>query len=337
MTLSERITALNWNPIFLFLIIAFLPAWILFLLPVLVRLIGVEDTSLAALIGWSLAMWMPGLGAILATRKEGKRVNKTLGLNKLGKKRVYLWAWLVPILAAAGSGVITWLFGWGKFDSSFELIQNAMEALPETANISLSLLLAIQIGASLTLAPLFNTLFALGEELGWRGFLLPKLLPLGQVPAMIISGVIWGFWHTPAILQGHNYPGYGILGVGMMIVFTVLLGIFFSWLYFKTGSSWAPALAHGTVNAVAGLPLLFLTFVEYPKGGALTSVAGWMALALVIGILYGIKEIPLREVENVSRETLENELGLNPSLSNAIQISEPQITSEQLDESRYDE
>ena len=337
MTLLEKIKALNWNTISLFLIIAFLPAWILFLLPVLFRLTGVEDTSLVALIGWSLAMWMPGLGAILAVRKEGKGVSKTLGLNKLGNKRIYLWAWLVPILASAGAGGITLLLGWAEFDSSFSVIRQSIETLPENANISLPLLLAIQIGASLTLAPLFNTLFALGEELGWRGYLLPKLLPLGQVPAMIISGVIWGFWHTPAILQGHNYPGYGILGVGMMIVFTVLLGIFLSWLFIKTGSSWAPALAHGAVNAVAGLPLLFLTSVDYPKGGALTSVAGWMALALVIGILYGINEFPLREVKNVSRETKGIELGPNRSLSNDIQIPEPQITSEQLEESRYDE
>jgi hypothetical protein len=88
---------------------------------------------------------------------------------------------------------------------------------------------------------------------------------------------------------------------------------------------------------VAGLPLLFLTFVEYPKGGALTSVAGWMALALVIGILFGIKEFPLREVEHVSRETLGNELDQNRPLPHDIQISEPQATPEQLEESRYNE
>ena len=65
-------------------------------------------------------------------------------------------------------------------------------------------------------APLINTLLALGEELGWRGLLLPELLPLGQRRAILLSGVIWGFWHAPVILQGHNYPSQPVLGVFLM-------------------------------------------------------------------------------------------------------------------------
>jgi membrane protease YdiL (CAAX protease family) len=217
-----------------------------------------------------------------------------LGLGKLGKKKIYLWAWLGPILAVLITGGISWLFGWGKFDTSFQLIRHAVEGLPDVPETSIPLLMAAQIAAALTIAPLFNTLFALGEELGWRGYLLPKLLPLGQMPAMMISGAIWGIWHAPAILQGHNYPDHPVLGVGMMIIFTILLGIFFSWLYLKTKSPWAPALAHGTVNAVAGLPLLFLTDVNLSLGGSLTSVSGWLALAVLVGILYWKREIPLR-------------------------------------------
>jgi membrane protease YdiL (CAAX protease family) len=180
-----------------------------------------------------------------------------------------------------------------------------LEGLPDVTGFNLSLLAGIQIAASITLGPLFNTIFALGEELGWRGFLLPKLMPLGQIPAVLISGGIWGFWHAPAILQGHNYPDNPILGTGMMIVFTILLGIFFSWLYLKTKSPWAPALGHGTVNAVAGLPLLFLTGTNLSLGGALTSVSGWIVLAALVGIMIGMGEIPVGNEEIVSRETLE--------------------------------
>jgi len=300
----EKVKDIFKGPVVLFLAVAFIPAWILFLTPVFLRMAGIEDTTTAALAAWSAAMWMPGLGAIIATRLVEKKELKTLGLGKLGKKKTYLWAWLGPILAVLITGGISWLFGWGKFDTSFQLIRQAVEGLPELPEISIPLLVAAQIGAALTIAPLFNTLFALGEELGWRGYLLPKLLPLGQMPAMMISGAIWGIWHAPAILQGHNYPNHPVLGVGMMIVFTILLGIFFSWLYLKTKSPWAPALAHGTVNAVAGLPLLFLTDVDLSLGGSLTSVSGWLALAVLVGILYWKREIPLKEEDNVSRETL---------------------------------
>jgi len=43
-------------------------------------------------------------------------------------------------------------------------------------------------------------IFTFGEEFGWRGYLLPRLAPLGGISAAIITGVIWGLWHTPVIV-----------------------------------------------------------------------------------------------------------------------------------------
>ncbi|TFG50140.1 MAG: CPBP family intramembrane metalloprotease [Anaerolineales bacterium] len=293
MTINEKFQELEKKAILVYLIVAFVPAWILFVLPVLLKSADSTNGNLIALIGWSLAMWMPGLGAILSIKLTEKKSLKELGLNKLGQIKIYLWAWLVPILLTLATGLITWLMGWGKLDLSLQIIKDAIEGMPEVPGLSISALMAIQIAASLTLAPLFNTLFALGEELGWRGYLLQKLLPLGQFPAIMISGVIWGVWHVPAILQGHNYPDHPVLGTGMMVVFTLLLGTFLSWLYLKTQSPWAPALAHGTVNAVAGIPLLFLSGVDITLGGTLPSIAGWLALSVLAGILIWKKEIPV--------------------------------------------
>ena len=90
-----------------------------------------------------------------------------------------------------------------------------------------------------------------------------------------------------------------------MIVFTTLLGIFFSWLYLKTKSPWAPAFSHGAVNAVAGLPQLFLTGTNLTLGGTLTSISGWIALAALLGIMFKMGEIPVGNEEIVSRETIE--------------------------------
>ncbi|MCJ7733820.1 MAG: CPBP family intramembrane metalloprotease [Anaerolineales bacterium] len=293
MTINEKFNQLEKKPILVYLIVAFIPAWILFVMPALIKSADSATGGLIRLAGWSLAMWMPGLGAILATKLAEKKSLNELGLKKLGQIKIYLWAWLVPILLTLATGLITWLMGWGKLDLSLQIIKDAIEGMPEVPGLSISALMAIQIAASLTLAPLFNTLFALGEELGWRGYLLQKLLPLGQFPAIIISGVIWGVWHAPAILQGLNYPAHPILGTGMMVIFTLLLGIFLSWLYLKTNSPWAPALAHGTVNAVAGIPLLFLSGVDITLGGTLPSIAGWLALSVLAVILIWKKEIPV--------------------------------------------
>ena len=60
----------------------------------------------------------------------------------------------------------------------------------------------ISIISSFTLLALFYSMFALGEELGWRGYLLAKLAPIGLGRASILIGIIWGVWHAPAIFMG---------------------------------------------------------------------------------------------------------------------------------------
>jgi membrane protease YdiL (CAAX protease family) len=303
MTLFEKSHDLDRKSILIFLAVAFIPAWILFSTPAIIRALGGENSQMTTLVPWSLAMWMPGLGAIAAVMIGEKGKLAKLNLKKLGhKKWSYLWAWIVPIFLTILTGIITLLAGWGELDTGFQIIKDTISDMPEVPGLSIPLIVGIQVAASFTIAPLFNTLFALGEELGWRGYLLPKLLPMGEVPAILISGVIWGIWHAPAILQGHNYPAHPILGTGMMVVFTVLLGGFLSWLYLRTKSPWAPALAHGTVNAVAGVPLLFLAGVDITLGGTLTSLSGWLALAILMLALIYFNEIPTKE-EDVSRET----------------------------------
>jgi membrane protease YdiL (CAAX protease family) len=163
-----------------------------------------------------------------------------------------------PIRLSFLGGLLTLLFGIAKLDLNFTMIRESMASAPGGNSIPSEVVVAIQVLIAFTLAPFINILFALGEELGWRGFLLPHLMPLGQWKAILFSGIIWGVWHIPAIAQGLNYPGYPIPGIFMMIVFCVLLGTILSWLYLNTRSPWVAALAHGSVNAVAGLPVLFL-------------------------------------------------------------------------------
>ena len=292
---EKEIIKLDKKPLSIFLFIAFLPAWLLFVFPLFINEANTELSLIAGWVSWSLAMWMPGLGAILANRfGEGKKISE-LRLNTLGKARIYLWAWLAPIALTVAAGFVAWLFGWGKVSSTGIIFDGDLIRTGDIPFIASPLMLVGIFASTVTLAPLFNSLFALGEELGWRGYLLPKLLPLGQFPAMTISGLIWGLWHTPAILMGLNYPGRPILGVGMMIIFSILLGIFFSWLYLKTKSPWAPALSHGTLNAIASLPLIFLHDVDPILGGALTSVSGWIVLGILILVMAGLREIPVKE------------------------------------------
>ena len=279
----------------IFLALTFLISWPLFLVPLAFKNADPQIHQIVTTVAFALAMWGPGIAAIVATKKSGGSFSD-LNLKRLGAKRFYLWAWLLfPILALL-TGLVTVLFGFGDFDPNLTLINDSLAAMPEDAGMSPALLIAVQIGSALTVAPLINMFFAMGEELGWRGFLLPKLLPLGQWKAILISSTIWGFWHAPAIVQGLNYPGYPIAGIFMMVVFTVLLGIIFSWLYLNTKSPWAPALAHGAVNAVASLPILFLIpGFNMALGGTLASVAGWVSLFIFVIWLVTSKRLPVPE------------------------------------------
>jgi membrane protease YdiL (CAAX protease family) len=292
------------KPLIWFLAIAFGLAWILFTLPLAFRQGNPTTTQLLYAAFWSLAMWAPGLGAILATRYAAGESLRTLNLGRLGEKRAYLWAWLLPPALVIATGLLTLVFRAGQLDLQFTMIEQAMASAAGGEILPAWMVVAIQVGFALTLAPLINVVFALGEELGWRGFLLPRLLPLGQWRAIILSGAIWGIWHAPAIAQGHNYPGRPVAGIFMMIVFCVLLGAIFSWLYLRTRSPWAPALAHGSINAVAGLPVLFLTGVDISIGGTLVSLIGWIPLSLFVAWLVwthrlpvAIEETPLRTVQ----------------------------------------
>ena len=286
---------LNRKALITYLLIAFGLAWILFLLPLAFGDPGSEGRTTASLFTWSAAMWMPGIAALITTRLVEKKGLKSLGLIHFGEGRAYLWAWLLPIALVVVTGLLTAVLKLGVFDPEFTAIKEALAQTPGGQSVAALPIVAMQIAVALTIAPLINTLFALGEELGWRGYLLPHLLPLGQWRAILLSGAIWGLWHAPAILQGHNYPNHPVLGVFLMIVFCVLAGAILSWLFLRTRSPWAPALAHGSINAVAGLPMIFLTGVDITLGGTLASVTGWIPMVFFVAWLAWSRRLPAPE------------------------------------------
>ncbi len=123
--------------------------------------------------------------------------------------------------------------------------------------------LALVLGLNIFIAPLINFPVFLGEELGWRGFLTPRLLKfIRPAPAFILSGGLWGLWHLFGIVMGHNYPGYPITGIFMMVLVCIPLGVIFQYYYIKSGSIFIPMIAHGAVNWTA---TTFMVFFIDPK------------------------------------------------------------------------
>lgn len=129
------------------------------------------------------------------------------------------------------------------------------------------------------LLPLAIALAAFGEELGWRGFLLKELGYLGFWKSSAIIGLIWGIWHAPLIIQGHNYPQHPIQGVFMMTIFCLLLSPIICFVRLKSKSVIAAAIFHGSLNSTSGLAIMLI------KGGSdltigITGTAGFIILLI---------------------------------------------------------
>src|SRR4030067_1440213 len=118
---------INRKALIWFLMLAFPPAWVLFTLPIAFGEPGTSTRQVATLVCLTLAMWMPGLSALIVTRwVEGKPI-RSLNLRRLGPKRAYLWAWLVPPFLAVLTGFLTWIFRLGGLDTNFTLIPESMQ------------------------------------------------------------------------------------------------------------------------------------------------------------------------------------------------------------------
>jgi CAAX protease family protein len=97
---------------------------------------------------------------------------------------------------------------------------------------------------------------ALGEEIGWRGYMLPRLIDAGVPHPLVASGVIWGCWHAPLVLGGIYYADSPsrLLAAALLIVSTTAGGVIYAWFWLDTRSIWPCVVMHAAWNAVIGGP-----------------------------------------------------------------------------------
>jgi CAAX protease family protein len=138
----------------------------------------------------------------------------------------------------------------------------------------------------------FIAVFAFGEEYGWRGYLLPKLLPLGEVRAAIVVGIIWGLWHAPLLIAGLNYPGVNPwIAIAMFVPTAVLMSLLFTRLYVAAGGAVLVAtLLHSSLDAYGDGLGATKRFVTHHT--LLTSPGGAIAIgifAVIAGIAYAMR------------------------------------------------
>lgn len=224
---------------------------------------------------------------------RGERL-RFLGMWPLRPAKRVVWlsvlALVGPVVIIAASIGVASLFGWVQLDlvglSGFT--QTLAASLPEGVPVPPAwIVIAAQAVTIPIAAATINAVMAFGEELGWRGFLVPALRPLGTWPTLLISGVLWGLWHSPVILLGYNFNRVDITGVLFMVGGCVAWGILLGWLRLRSASVWPAVFAHGALNASGGMVAWFFatgTTFDMALVGPL-GVAGWIVVAVVVVVL----------------------------------------------------
>jgi len=229
-------------------------------------------------------MWVPTVAMLITTRWiTHEKLSSTWPRFGNSWKPYAVTALVIPLCYVVTYG-ITWALGFGRPDWQLENFFNliASTGTDMSAAPSPNLVLGGVLFASLLIAPWFNSLIAFGEEWGWRGYLLPRLMPLGKWKAYLLLGAIWGLWHAPLILVGFNYPGYPLLGILLMVFMTTALGIYMNELTLRYESAILAGWIHGVFNS-QGYGIWRILFPNMnPIFGGHTGLIGTLVL-LILG------------------------------------------------------
>ncbi len=244
---------LEWKRILIFCLFAYGIAWVFWIGLAAKYDEYAEWATNPRLSFLAIMLMFPPAVANVLTRlitKEGWG-ESYLHLHIKGNIKYYLAGTFIPLLYGLLSGVAAaFLLGDGF---SLKDITEASNGAPKLCGILLS-----NVSTSAAIA-----FYTFGEEFGWRAYLYPKLEKLiGTTGALIVGGIIWGLWHVPLTIQGHNfgkdYWGYPWLGILLMVLYCIFIGAILMWMTKRTGSIYPASIAHSVNNNCAVPAILFM-------------------------------------------------------------------------------
>lgn len=241
-------------------------------------------TGLAA-----VCMLFPLIATITLQLMAHEKPLRNIGVSWKVNRWWFIGWLLMPVIALIVTGVSALMPG-AELTTNTGLIQAQVAAMNEMAQgqggvaITPMLLIGITLLSALFAGATINALFAFGEESGWRGYLLSQFQGQHFSKSALIIGAIWGVWHSPLILLGHNYPEHPVAGVFMMVLFCMAFAPLIQYFRVKSGSVIVAAIIHGTFNAVAGLSILLINNFNDLLCGS-TGLAGILTI-LAIDLLF---------------------------------------------------
>lgn len=192
------------------------------------------------------AMWSPGLAA-LATKRIFREPIAELPWQWGGARYAWL-AYLIPLAYALPVYFITWLTPLGGFLEADFLKRTAEQF--GWSNFPPGVVLTLFVLFTATIGLVGKTSRALGEEIGWRGFLVPELSKVvGFTGVGLISGLMWAAYHFPVLLfadYNKSAPAwYSLVCFTLMVVADSFI---LAWLTLRSNSLWPAAIFHGSHN-----------------------------------------------------------------------------------------
>lgn len=196
----------------------------------------------------SLGMLMPLIAHVFTRMITGEGLQLTgedsmmLGIDLKNKKWIiYLFAIFIPYIYQELGNVLLIAISPKSLDSNL----TGLSIFQDKPFLMPFVLISGAIVASFA---------ALGEEGGWRGYMMPKLIKImGLNKAIIVGGIIWGLWHAPLTCIGHNfgtdYPGFPYIGILLMCCSCIFFGAILTFVTVKTKSIWPATFMHAVNNS----------------------------------------------------------------------------------------
>lgn len=292
--------------ILIYILISFLLPWTALLISGMCG--NTYESGMTQLI-LSLAMLCPTI-AVFATIKLTKEdilvageKSLNLGISLTGKKK---WWFLLGIFTPVIYVELGYLLYYVFFPKAYDLA--LLDEVVAIFGIKREMLWVVTI--YFMMSSIWLSVCALGEEIGWRAYLYPKLEEvMGEGKALLVGGVIWAVWHFPMLYIGHNfgkgYWGEPWTGFAAFTIYCVAIGSVLHFFTKKTKSVWVAGFMHSIHNTISGASLLKLMqteegvpawALESPVSMLLSSVPVIILGSVLIGISFGKK----KKTENAS-------------------------------------
>ena len=266
---------------------------------------NILDNPMMYTICASLYMLLPLITAVVIQKIDKEKLASTK-LFSFKISWAWLVAWMLPVVLVLLAIFVNTLLPGVEINTDMSSMIPMDQVSEEQKELFVKLLnpailTLVTIISGLCAGVTINAVFAFGEEYGWRNYLVSALKEKKFICASVFIGIVWGIWHFPLILLGHNYPQHSVAGVFMMVVFCVLASFIETYFVLKTKSVFTAAIFHGTINAVAGLNITLV------KGGndllnGLTGLSGFFVIAIVVAVIYVFDKYVLKD--NIFTKTI---------------------------------